>query len=195
MMRRRQLMGMQKDSRLPPEYQEVEFIKTPGEWRTYNSYKSFICTDISFSSIKKILCRYKVITYEQILGTYMPIIIDSHDEGGTTPNAPYASLGSVSRFDSISPVVSPPFEGVENEYTILNSYAGGYLRIGGWSDFYWTAEGAYYYVYVYGENDVEVAKFIPCYRKSDNKAGLYDLIGNTFYASNGAMDFIAGNPV
>ena len=66
------------------------------------------------------------------------------------------------------------------------------LRIGGWSDKNWTAEGAYYFVNVYGANDEEIEKFIPCVRKSDNKAGFYGIISNSFFPSNGNEDFIAG---
>ena len=45
-------------------------------------------------------------------------------------------------------------------------------------------------------NDVIVRNFIPCYRKSDNVKGLYDLIGGGFYENLGdGDDFTAGNIV
>ena len=37
-----------------------------------------------------------------------------------------------------------------------------------------------------------VRDFIPCYRKSDNEAGLYDLVNNTFYTNQGTGNFIVG---
>ena len=37
-----------------------------------------------------------------------------------------------------------------------------------------------------------VRNFIPCYRKSDNVAGMYDLVTNTFYTNAGTGDFIVG---
>ena len=35
-----------------------------------------------------------------------------------------------------------------------------------------------------------IRNYIPCYRKSDNKAGFYDLVNHTFNPSIGASDFI-----
>ena len=35
-----------------------------------------------------------------------------------------------------------------------------------------------------------IRNYIPCYRKSDNKAGMYDLVNHTFNPSTGAADFI-----
>lgn len=41
-------------------------------------------------------------------------------------------------------------------------------------------------------NNVMVRKFIPCYRKNDNKPGMYDLINGTFYINAGTGEFICG---
>ena len=37
-----------------------------------------------------------------------------------------------------------------------------------------------------------VRDLVPCYRKSDNVAGLYDLVNNTFYTNQGTGNFIVG---
>ena len=37
-----------------------------------------------------------------------------------------------------------------------------------------------------------IKNFIPCYRKSDNVAGLYDLVNNVFYTNQGTGNFIVG---
>lgn len=37
-----------------------------------------------------------------------------------------------------------------------------------------------------------IGDFIPCYRKSDNIAGLYDLVNNKFYTNAGTGEFIVG---
>ena len=41
------------------------------------------------------------------------------------------------------------------------------------------------------ENDVIVRDYIPCYRKSDSKPGLYDIVNKQFYtnASSGEFSF------
>lgn len=40
-----------------------------------------------------------------------------------------------------------------------------------------------------------IRNFIPCYRKSDNVIGMYDLITKTFYENAGTGTFIKGNDI
>ena len=42
------------------------------------------------------------------------------------------------------------------------------------------------------KNGVLVRDFIPCYRKSDNEVGLYDIIGQQFYTNQGSGNFLKG---
>ena len=39
------------------------------------------------------------------------------------------------------------------------------------------------------ENGVIVRDFIPCYRKSDSKPGLYDIVNKQFYTNAGSGEF------
>lgn len=43
--------------------------------------------------------------------------------------------------------------------------------------------------------DKMLFNFIPCYRKSDVKPGLYDLVNNVFYTNQGTGDFIKGKDI
>lgn len=54
-----------------------------------------------------------------------------------------------------------------------------------------TGKACWYYVQIF-KNDAKVRDFIPCYRKSDNECGMYDLVTDTFFESVGAGDFTAG---
>lgn len=45
------------------------------------------------------------------------------------------------------------------------------------------------------DNGTLIRDFIPCYRKSDKKTGLYDLVNSVFYENNGTGDFIKGGEV
>lgn len=51
--------------------------------------------------------------------------------------------------------------------------------------------GNIYYSKLYN-NNILVFDGVPCYRKSDNVAGLYDLVNNTFYTNQGTGNFIVG---
>lgn len=47
---------------------------------------------------------------------------------------------------------------------------------------------------IYG-NGVIIRNFVPCYRKSDNEIGLYDLVNGVFYTNQGTGTFTKGNDV
>jgi len=57
--------------------------------------------------------------------------------------------------------------------------------------------GAAYTLYRFQikENDVLIKDFIPCYRKSDNEIGLYDLVNGQFHTNLGSYSFTKGNDV
>jgi len=42
------------------------------------------------------------------------------------------------------------------------------------------------------DNGVKVRDLVPCYRKSDNEIGLYDIVNNVFYTNAGTGTFIKG---
>lgn len=44
-----------------------------------------------------------------------------------------------------------------------------------------------------GEKGTMVADFVPCYRKSDNVIGMYDLVRNEFFTNAGSGSFTAGS--
>lgn len=54
--------------------------------------------------------------------------------------------------------------------------------------------GKIYYLKIYENADL-TKYFVPCYRKSDNIAGMYELIGNKFYTNNGTGEFTVGADV
>ena len=53
----------------------------------------------------------------------------------------------------------------------------------------------YYYRLHTSNGDDKVLNYVPCYRKSDNKPGMYDLVTNTFFTNAGTGEFTVGNDV
>lgn len=45
------------------------------------------------------------------------------------------------------------------------------------------------------DNGTLIRDFVPCYRKSDNEPGLYDLVNNVFYENKGTGDFTYGTKI
>lgn len=54
---------------------------------------------------------------------------------------------------------------------------------------------AKYYLCKIWEDNVLVRDFVPCYRKSDNEVGMFDLVGMSFYTNAGVGSLIAGPDV
>lgn len=54
--------------------------------------------------------------------------------------------------------------------------------------------GKFYSFKIY-DNGTLVRDFVPCVRDSDNKAGMYDIVGDSFYSSPNNYNFTAGDPV
>lgn len=50
-------------------------------------------------------------------------------------------------------------------------------------------KGEIFYLKITDENGIVVRDMVPCYRKSDVKPGMYDLVGKRFYTNAGRGDF------
>lgn len=50
-------------------------------------------------------------------------------------------------------------------------------------------KGEIVYLKITDENGIVVRDMVPCYRKADNKPGMYDLANNQFYTNAGTGDF------
>ena len=55
-------------------------------------------------------------------------------------------------------------------------------------------EARIYYCQIYNNNNI-LRDYAPCYRKSDNKPGMYDLVNNVFYTNSGTGQFLIGNEI
>ena len=45
------------------------------------------------------------------------------------------------------------------------------------------------------DDDTLIRNYIPCYRKSDNEIGMYDIVNNVFYTNQGTGVFLKGNSI
>lgn len=177
--RRRLLFGGKK-SRLPSEYQEVEYIATTVQTRL----QSYILTGVSGNS-KKIELKYERISTV----SNGPIIITSYNT--SNPSSIVAPWAAASGNTSGSGVTITPSSSVIDTptvYTVQFPSTSYSIRIGGWSDTAWTAASRYYYVKIY-DGDNLVFDGVPCYRKSDSKTGLFDIVNQAFIPNSGSSEF------
>lgn len=200
--RRRAIMGIKK-GRLPSAYQEVEYLRSSGE--------QWIDTGISPTNTISLHTHISEITATSahLLGSRI-----SASSGAFT----LSMIGSwaITRvgfgsetFDYLAQPAD--IEAVVGLQSVINGSSHSFTDSVWQSDYNiylfrmnqaGTIASAYdtyklHYCSIY-DNNVLVRNFIPCYRRADNKPGLYDLVNDVFYTnanSSATQDFIVGPDV
>lgn len=216
MQRRRALMGVKKGgSRLPAEYQEVEYIEASGS-------KSYIKTNIT---IKSQTPRIKLRYYKALQANAESALFFAQDdlrngkiEIGMTATTNRLFAFSQSSASIISPIVYGNIVDVDvqlassSPYITMTASSGGTTerstkdganasditsgRISLFADKF----GAFsifarIYTCEVWDNGELTAKFIPCYRKQDNAVGMYEIVSGNFYTSETSTPFTKGGNV
>jgi len=178
--------------RLPSEYQEVEYIYQEKQSGSGTSKLAFIQSNLSFSDIDAIefdlaisseggaqnnivLCAYNTSYY---------IIIDktTHRVNGFSSST-WSPTSTTLFTDELRHKVK--VSGLESSNTTKIRTA--------W-DWTWWHKTKWYGLKLY-KNNTLIQNFVPCYRKSDNVIGMYDLVGKQFYTNAGTGTFLKGSNV
>ena len=201
--------------RLPSEYQEVEYIQGTGTQYINTQYKpnqdtkteisvetinlntTFVpfgtranaqldyVLGINFNSQNYIQYNTNTAIYATqsstpLLNTKFTAIL-SKDEGKIT----YINTSTETSTDIVmTPTTTSSFTCITNLYL-------GCLNNNG-STQYLSPSYKIYYCKIW-ENGILIKNLVPCYRKSDNEVGLYDLVNNSFLVNAGTGTFIKGN--
>lgn len=188
-------------SQLPTEYQEVEYIESSGIQYIDTGYKPtsnnlrVVCdfeytADHSASSVfgSESSGKYSIVPWgapEFYVGSSTQLLaqttalntkylLDAHANAGTLTVSLNGTTNSASYSGSILTTVNIGvfcniIAGMASQFCSMKLYA----------------------MYIYDNNNL-VRDFVPCYRKSDNVAGLYDLVNNVFYTNAGSGVFAVG---
>jgi len=199
-------------AQLPPEYQQVEYIESTGTQyidtgyvnsSDNNPYKIEI--DFKFESLSN---DGFVFGTARNTGNQYSFIFGYNLSDNAWIFSRLGSSGSGIRFGTpdtsrhtIKYVFNEGlyFDGVLESTTVeqastsisSNKNIGLFARIRG------TTPNAYsnirmYSCKFYESENILVRDFVPCYRKSDNVAGLYDVVNNEFYTNSGTGNFVVG---
>lgn len=187
-------------SRLPKEYQEVEWIKSNDN--AYIDANITITSDIGF----EVTANIPTGTNGVILGNYLPgnyfFFVYSYPDNAMT-FFPSKNASTVSMTVARDTKTTFSFKnGVLDDgttQTTVSTYATAeigqpiYLFSGRTNN--WFASFTLYRCKIYNGSTV-VKDLIPCYRKADGEIGLYDLITENFYSNaNSVGSFTKGNDV
>ena len=158
-----------------------------------NGYNNCINTLISFNEVDKIKFTYKSIDTNQNL-----MFIAGYDE--TSNKSPYLSITTdfnPKEFASITitPVTLNREESSDGSKRTIeitfSSASTNYISFGSWIDVSWSRTIDWYSFKIW-KGDTLLRDFVPCYRKSDNVLGMYDIVEGEFYTNSGTGQFLAG---
>ena len=190
-------------ARLPSAYQEVEYIQSSGTqyfvvWTSFKtSYKSVIdfqMTQIWWDYIlfwvtDNSQWRYGIDFWQGLKvinwwSGWTSTISEDTNRHTVTINK---STATVDGTDYTTGYVDRTVSGgiwvfCYNEYTKSSPYN-------------YKASAKLYKLDIYNENWVHIYDLVPCYRKSDNVIGMYDLVNNQFYTNSWTGTFSKGNDV
>lgn len=186
-----------KKTGLPAEYQEVEYIESTGT--------QYIDTGIASTQY---ITAHLDMQFTEYSSSSMIIIAWSTGAGrwfGKGALNKYGGgTGAVSDVDALlrkeidvfftSSTTGFTIDGVTYSKAVTSSKSNGYTMFAGRN----VSTGVSYYASAklykatIQENGVTIRELVPCYRKSDNKPGLYDMVENTFYTNQGTDEFITG---
>ena len=179
-------------SPLPKEYQQVEYIESTGT--------QYILTGITYEVDYEINCEFQLTElkndYQTIMGqNTCDVRIDSNGYLRGITELPYVGLTKhnckiVTSSNNTRNVILD-----DERYSFTHSYiAYGQCAIftNGSNVENRKCKAKFYSGDIYLMDELK-ARFVPCYRKSDNKPGVYNLVENTFLVNqNNGTDFIIG---
>lgn len=191
-------------ARLPSEYQEVEYLQSTGS----QHIDTTICPTTDFYC--KMVASFANESDYVLCGVYY--------YSGTKRFA-FGSYNNKLLMNSISSATAVQIANDQGYHTFIIDNQTGTRSIDSQSatstvtdcikPFYFFKRNSWY-----GQNDQQIDcggniklksceminngvhyNFVPCYRKSDNEPGMYDLVNNVFYANAGSGTFLMGNEV
>jgi hypothetical protein len=188
-----------KKSRLPIEYQEVEYIQSSGKQYIDSGViaSNTIITEVkcqAFAGNKAIVASGNSagVRYQIYCSTGL-LFSTSFADGYTGLGDPSATEIAVIRLDPVAK--KSTYNGVEYPLDYTGSVQARSLWLFGRNqasnaaNYYSTTKMWYCKMW---DGDNLVRDFVPCCRKSDGKFGMYDLVTSNFFDSEGTGEFSYG---
>ena len=185
-----------KKGRLPSGYQEVEYIESTGT--------QYIDTGVKATNTTKFKIDLELVSYDSY-------IFGAWNDWQVSMFTIYSANSSSSAIGYGTNWVGG-IQGITTGNKITLSIDNGVIKYnneikGTYSDTFNSANN----IILCGTNangtptalskikiyslEIDGHNFIPCYRKSDNEVGLYDIIGQQFYTNSGSGTFLKGADV
>lgn len=161
-------------------YKGVEFDEARcGRWGANNDRFSIYVSPNSSGRVEVAIGNYYQETYTYTSSQILNFTVDATTLTGACPEANYSHTYTT----------QPPFTSQNTLYLFGRNATGSGNT---------SPDGTYpmrIYSHRIWENGTLVQNFVPCYRKSDNVIGMYDIVSNTFFTNAGSGTFLKGNNV
>lgn len=213
---RKALLGSERREELPNTYEQVEYIKGTGT--------QYIVTDVNSQIPFKAELKASVSDLDtNILCSGTPDVSNSRFYVFAVSNQPqrmwlnrfgseiwYGDSSSIVEFDTVYNVISSITSTGSNQVKTYIKYDESYsekiistptsalgypLHIFRMPQGYSNSRYTKLYAIKFYSGSTLLFDGIPCYRKSDNKTGLYDAVSETFYPNSGTGEFVIGDIV
>jgi len=178
---------------IPSEYTEVEYLESTGTQYIDTNYTPVQGDDLEFKNVT--INTFNGVLFSAGTESYQLILIGS----GSFCYYKYFQAGNAAAFSfpSITNGNIKVLNGnlyINNVLKVNADYGGA---VNTTLNIFRRANNTANLIGKIGEiiisnNGIIKRNFIPCYRKSDNVAGLYDLVNNTFHTNQGTGNFIVG---
>lgn len=197
-LRRRMMMKIQA-ARLPKEYQEVEYIQSSGTQYidTGISPSENLITQVVFIPDASAMTEHAMFGSTWSANGYFMMFYHNSlrwHSGGKSVDA--SNFETASKNTIICTHTGLTVNGTLHSISPTGSDSTNTIYLFATQGTMSGNKGIYKLVYcAMSLNDVLVREFIPCYRKADSVAGLYDLANNVFYTNAGSGVFAVGSDV
>lgn len=190
----------------PSDYQEVVYLQSTGAQYINpgldgKSYRYGVSAKVSLDELNGTLYGDNESPYNMFVSAGYPV--KTYNGTGIGDSLSTNIVYSLDRRCDSSGVVT-----VKNAGTLIATYNAGsygydktktkhpyiFMHNGGSASSYIKAK--LYTMEIYDiDNTTLLREFVPCYRKSDSVAGLYDLVNDVFYTNAGSGTFVVGGNV
>lgn len=202
--RRRTLIAAVKKGRLPSEYQEVEYLESIGTQYINTNFKpnnnTTVKTIAKFNNVLRNGALFGTRTAYNSDDFYSFVIVGNENNFRTDfyNNVKVSVAKGTQELEIVKNKNVTVVNGTEtiNDYGIFDCNYNLFIFAmnNGGNTNGWLALARIYYLQIINNGSL-VRNFIPCYRKSDSVAGMYDLVNNVFYTNAGTGSFIVGADV
>lgn len=176
------MQAVQGGGRLPPEYQEVEWVANTDSYSAISSGFTISGLKAEIGFIPRFGGTVNMLCGTTYASNAMMLIVANNSITFWGVNN---SLGAPLLDAENHVIISDGYQKLnDTEFAFANRGSDNIFYLGGsgtqqyWNDSRWT------YCRIYKNNVLE-RDFVPCYRIADDRVGFYDVVSKEFYTSSG----------